>query len=175
MQYVIKDLIGQLIDTLKKDALFQNVQIARHCGEVNIMMFNNPEYWGGLVKKIPFVLIKYNGRIGTPLNTVKSAFIHEVEFGAYVGTKSMKDKELAIEEAEVYLAKIFDLWHGRMFYCQKTWVTEIPSLSGVQITTSGFNQQRSLVEAGGQDERLIMALPELTLFETKYNARLLVS
>jgi hypothetical protein len=175
MQYVIKDLIGQLIDTLKKDSVFQSVQVARHCGEVNIMMFNNPEYWGGLVKKIPFVLIKYNGRMGTPLNTTKTAFMHEVEFGAYVGTKSMKDKESAIEEAEVYLAKIFDLWHGKMFYGTKTWPTGISSLDGVQITTSGFNQHRMLIESGGQDERLIMALPEITLYETKYNARFLVS
>jgi hypothetical protein len=100
--------------------------------------------------------------------------MHELEFTAYVGTKSLKSKEEAIEEAEVYLAKIFDLWHGKMFYSQQTFASVIPILSGVQITTSGFNQQRSLLEAGGQDERLIMALPEITLFETKYNVRLLV-
>jgi hypothetical protein len=175
MQYVMKDLIGQLIDTLKADALFSDVSVARHCGEVNILMFQNPAYWETLTRKIPFVLIKYNGRIGTPVDTSKTIYYHDLEFGAYVGVRSLKDKEDAVEEAEVYLAKIFDLWHGKMFYAQQTWASNISLLSGVQITTSGFNQQRSLVESGGADERLIIALPEMTLYETKYTARLLVS
>jgi len=175
MQYVIKDLIGQLIDTLRTDSVVKQIPtIRRHCGEVNILLFTNPTYWEGLIGKVPFIFVKYNGRTSAPMNTTKTAFLHEVEFSAYVGTKSLKDKESAIEEAEVYLAKIFDLWHGKMFYSQQSFASVIPILSGVQITTSGFNQQRSLLQAGGQDERLIMALPEITLYETKYNARFLV-
>ena len=175
MQYVIKDLIGQLVDTLRTDSVVTQIPtIRRHCGEINRLLFTNPTYWEGLIQKLPFIFVKYNGRTSAPMNTIKTAFLHEVEFSAYVGTKSLKDKESSIEEAEVYLAKIFDLWHGKMFYSTRTYAAEIPILSGVQITTSGFNQQRSLLQAGGQDERLIMALPEITLYETKYNARLLV-
>lgn len=175
MQYVIKDLIGQLIDTLRTDSVVKQIPtIRRHCGEVNILLFTNPTYWEGLIQKVPFIFVKYNGKIGTPVNTLKTVWMHELEFSAYVGTKSLKDKESAIEEAEVYLAKIFDLWHGKMFYSTQSFATQVPVLSGTQITTSGFNQQRSLLEAGGQDELLIMALPEITLYETKYNARFLV-
>jgi len=173
MQYVVKDLIGQLVDTLKADSVFTDVAVARHVGEVNILLFQNPAYWEGMIKKIPFVLVKYNGRIGTPVDTSKTVYYHDLEFSAYVAAKSLKSKEDATEEAEVYLARIFDLWHGRMFYAQQTWASNVPLLGGTQITTSGFNQQRSLVESGGQDERMIMTLPEITLYETKYTARLL--
>jgi hypothetical protein len=99
--------------------------------------------------------------------------VHQLEFGLYVGTKSLKNKDEATEEAEVYLAKIFDLLHGRMYNSQQTFADNIPRLSGIQITTTGFNQIQPLFEAGGQDERLIMALPEITLYETRYTVKLL--
>jgi hypothetical protein len=173
MQYVIKDLIGQMIDTLKKDSLFKGVQVARHSGEVNIFLFNNPAYWEGLIKNLPFVLIKYQGRTAVSRDSEGSEWIHELSFSTYVGTTSTKNKEKATEEAEIYLAKIFDLWHGRVFYSDQTWASSIPVLSGVKITTTEFNQMRSLMEDGGQDERLVMTLPEIVLYETKYNVRLL--
>lgn len=173
MQYIISELIGQMIDTLRTDSLFKGVTVARHSGEVNIFLFNNPAYWEGLTKNIPFVLIKYQGRNAIARDTIGSQWIHELSFSVYVATASTKDKEKATEEAEVYLAKIFDLWHGRMFYSEQTFADNIPILSGKQITTDEFNQQRCLMEDGGQDERLIMTLPEIVLYETKYNVRLL--
>jgi len=175
MQYVIDDLIGQLIYTLKADSAFSSMTVDRHSGEVNILLFTNPAYWEGMLRVAPFVLVKYNGKIGTPVSAIKKVWMHELEFSAYVATKNLGDKNTAAKEAEALLAKIFDLWHGRAFYSTKTLDTNIPLLGGVQITTSGFNQQRVLLEAGGQDERLVMALPEIILYETKYNARLLVS
>jgi hypothetical protein len=176
MQYVIKDLIGQMIDTLQKDSAFADVNVRRHVGEVNILMFQNPAYWSGMIEKIPFVLIKYNGRssVNQP-SARKNVWLHELEFGVYVGTKSMAldNKEEAGVEAEVLLAKIFDLWTGKMFYSTQTFASPITYMSGAQITTSGFNQFRCLEEAGGQCERLIMSLPEVVLYETKYTCRLL--
>jgi hypothetical protein len=174
MRYVIKDLIGQMIDALKADALFagENVTVARHCGEVNILMFDDPAYWEGLVKKIPFVLIRYVGKRGVGDDANKLLRFHEVHFSAYVGTKNEQDKELGVEEAEVYLAKMFDLWHGHMFNSTQTFASVIPKLNGVQITTSGFGQMRSLMEDDGDNERLIVSFPEIVLYETKYNARL---
>lgn len=174
MQYVIKDLMQQLIDSLKIDSVFTSVTVARHVGEVNPLLFTNPAYWEGLVQKIPFVLIRYKGRTATSRDSIGSIWFHELEFGTYVGTKSLRSKEDAVEEADVYLARIFDLWHGRMFYSQQTFASVIPILAGTtQITTTGFNQQRALMEAGGQDERLIMALPEITLYETRYTVKML--
>jgi hypothetical protein len=173
MNYIIKDLIGQMSDTLKADALFNGVTIARHVGEVNILLFQNPAYWEGLVQKIPFVLTRYRGRTLISRSSTGEMCVYELEFDSYIGSKSLRTKDEAVEEAETYMAKIFDLWHGRMFYSQKTYADVIPILTGTQITTAGFNQQRSLMAAGGQDERLVIALPEITLYEIRYTARLI--
>lgn len=172
MRYVIKDLIGQLIDTLKADSSLAAFTIARHCGEVNALMFNNPAYWAGMVKKLPFILIKYQGRTGTMDDSVAQLWYHQLEFSAYVGTQSvaLEGKTESTEAAEVALAKIFDLWHGKMFFSNQT--TPLSVLSGTQITTTEFNQLTPIMESGGQDERLIFTLPEITLYETKYNVSL---
>jgi hypothetical protein len=173
MQYVIKDLIGQIIDTLQAESTFEGVQIARHSGEVNPLMFTNTEWYGGLIKKLPFVFIKYQGRTAISRDSVGSTWIHELTFSLYVGAHSERHRDEATEEAEVYLAKIWDLLHGKKFYSNQTWVGPT-ALSGVKITTSGFNQQTPLLEAGGQDEKLIVTNPDITLYETKYTVRLLV-
>ena len=176
MQYVIKELIAQMVYTLKADSAFDGFTVRRHAGEVNILMFQSPEYWRAMISHVPFVFVKYQGKIGTPMDALKGAWTHEVVFSAYVGTKSLslESGTESAESAETVLAKIFDLWHGRAFYSQQTWASNIPVLSGTQITTSGFKQLRVLQENGGQDERLMIMLPEITIYETQYNARFLV-
>ena len=169
MNYVLKDLIGQIVDTIQQDTLFKDVRVARHTGEVNPLLFTNPTYWEGLTQKIPFVLVRYISRIGST-DSSGSAWLHEIKFGIYVATVSLKSKDEAVEEAETYLAKIFDLLHGAVFYSQQSWAAGTKILSGVQITTSGFCQNQNLFEAQGEDEKLIMALPEITLFESRYTA-----
>ena len=176
MNYIINDLIGQLIDTLKADPIFADpMTVSRHKGEVNLLMFNNPAYWEGLERKLPFVFIRYTGRnaVTGGKDVIGGIWTHELNFSAYVGTKSEKSQDDAMQEAEIYLAAIFDDWHGRVFKSQQTWASNIPVLSGVQIATTGFKQMSPLFEAGGQDERLIFTLPEITIYETKYSTRLL--
>ena len=177
MQYIIGDMIKQMTDTLKADAVFSGMTVRRHAGEVNIMLFRDPAYWRDMLAIAPFVLVKYQGRMATQQDSVGKIWMHELTFSAYVATKSMalKSGVESSEAAEIMLARIFDLWHGKMFLSNRTWASNIPILSGTQITTSDFNQQRALMESGGQDERLIMTLPEITLYETKYNVRMIVS
>ena len=175
MRYVTKDLINQMIDTLKADSMFADVTVKRHAGEVNPLLFTNPIYWQGVIAKIPFVLIKYQGRTAKVENSTRLLYSHVIDFCAYVATKSMELESgvKACEDAEVYLAKIFDLWHGKVFYSQQTWASNFVNLSGVQITTSEFREYTPLSESGGQDEKLIWTLPEITLYETHYNVKVL--
>lgn len=167
-----------MTDTLKADSVFADVNVKRHAGEVNILMFNNPAYWQGLISLLPFVLVKYQGRTGVNVpNTIKTLYQHEVEFKAYVATTStaLESGNEAIASAEILLARIFDLWSGRMFYSTNSFASNILVLNSTnQITTAGFKQFRPLMESGGQDEKLVMMLPEITLYETRYNARLSV-
>ncbi len=175
MRYATKDLINQMIDTLKADAVFADVNVARHTGEVNPLLFSNPVYWQGMIKKIPFVLIKYQGRVSQVLDSRRNLWTHTVDFCAYVATKSgeIESGVKSCEDAEVYLAKIFDLWHGNVFNSQQTWASNFTTLGGVQITTSEFKEFTPLSESGGTDEKLIWTLPEITLYETHYNVKLL--
>ena len=177
MQYVIGDMINQMTATLKDDSVFSGMTVRRHAGEVNIMLFRDPTYWRDMLAVAPFVLVKYQGREAVRGDGDGGIWYHTLTFSAYVATRSeaLKSGIESSEAAEILLAKMFDLWHGKMFLSNQTWAPGIPILSGTQITTTGFNQQQPLFESGGQDERLIMALPEITLYETKYNVRMVVS
>lgn len=173
MNYVTSDLMNQMLDTLRANDLFKGVTVARHSGEVNILMFTNPAYHEGLIKKLPFVLLKYAGREAIKRDSPLNLWEHDITFTAYVGAKSLKLKDDATEECETYLAKIFDLWNTKYFYSQQSWATGAGILSGTQITTTGFRQLSPLMEAGGQDETVIVTLPEITLYQTSYKVRML--
>lgn len=175
MRYATKDLMNQMIVTLQADSVFSGVTVKRHAGEVNPLLFTNPVYWRGVISKIPFVFVKYQGRTAKVENSTRLLYSHLVDFCVYVATKSMalESGVESCEEAETYLARIFDLWHGKVFNSQNTWAANFVPLAGTQITTAEFREFTPLSESGGTDEKLLWTMPEITVYETHYNVKVL--
>jgi hypothetical protein len=181
MRYKISEIEDQIIATLKADSTLSTVQkIDTYAGQVAAQMFLNPEYMQGFVKLLPFILVSYQGRTSQKIDRDASGnvYIHTLTFRIFAGTTSLRSTKEAARGAYDLLASIFDGLHGKILKSTPQTLGGIASdttriLSGTAITTSEFNPQSPLFEAGGQDESIVVNLPGIVVYKSDFTIRVM--
>lgn len=147
-----------------------------YAGDLNATNFMIPQFMEGLVRRLPFIYVQYQGRVSGPkdANSIKSLYEHTLTFQLYVGAKSLRKGQEAARGAYTMLANVYDRLHGRMPLMASGQVNPgLARLEGIPITVSQFNPPTPLMETGGTDERLVINLPEIKVYSTSYKIRLI--
>lgn len=175
MRYKVSDIEDQIIATLRADTTnFANVMIDTYAGQINPRMFIDPEYMQGFTKLLPFALVSYKGRTGAAdRDSSGQTYIHTLIFRLFVGAQSARSTQEAVRNSYDMLAGVFDDLHGKVPKMSSQKLSTLTALSGTPITTSEFNPMSPLLEAGGQDETLVINLPGIVVYQTDYSIRLL--
>lgn len=176
MRYSVADIEDQIIATLKADTtnFGHDVLCDTFAGQVNPQMFFNPEYMQGFVKLLPFALVSYQGRTSgkTDRDSSGKTYIHTLKFTIYVGAQSRRATQESSRSCYTMNAAVYDDLHGKVPACTPQQLPGYTAMSGKPITTSGFNPQGPLAQAGGQDERLIVNLPGIVVYGSDFQIRL---
>ena len=53
-------------------------------------------------------------------------------------------------------------------YFRTKWIKSLPKLTGVEITSASFNGSFPFVEGASEDEKLIVNLPSIVVYQTDY-------
>jgi Domain of unknown function (DUF1834) len=177
MRYNVQDLEDQIIATLKADTTnFQGVLVDTYAGQINAQMFVKTELMQGFIRLLPFALVSYQGRTSGAKDTssIHDLYIHTLRFRIFCGTQSTRSTKEAARGAYQLLGAVYDDIHGHVPLSNPQKIPGITSiLSGPVITTTGFNPQSPLMEAGGTDEGLIINIPKIVVYQTDFIIRLL--
>ena len=175
MNYYIPDIESQIISTLRANSNLDNVDtIATHAGEINAQLFLDPQYWEGLIPKLPFIYIRYAGRTAFRIDDMSLAWRHQIQFQLYVGASSLRTRQESQQSCYSMLGSIFDALAGYWPYSTaQVFPAGVQVLSGTQITTANFEALTPMEEAGGQDEKLLIQLPKVSVYSTSYNLTLI--
>ncbi len=175
MRYNVSDIEDQIMATLKADGSLAGVQIQTHAGEISVRTFTEPSLLEGFIALLPFIFVQYQGRVGGESlkgfkpTSDKTVYFHEIRFRLYVGAESLRATQEAQRlSAYPMLAAIYDDLHGKLPYADIVANYPNAKLSGAKITTTGFNPGTPLMEAGGADEKLVVILPHLVVYQTDY-------
>lgn len=173
MNYNISDIEDQIVSTLKANSDLDGADVRTHAGDINVNLVLHPEYWEGLIPRLPFVYLRYQGRTGRMVDDIGLAWEHILQFQLYVGASSLRSKQESQRSCYSMLASIFDSIAG---YWPYSTAQVLPSgmqvLSGTQITVANFQALTPLREVGGQDEKLIIELPKIAVYSTSYDIML---
>lgn len=173
MNYKIEDIEDQLIATLKADVnLYPSCTIDVHAGDAIAQMFSNAALMEGIIAKLPFILVQYQGKQTTEMDESASLYKHALKFRFYVGTESLRRTKESQRSAYALLRSIYDDIHGRIPNASATAGSPLPKFTGVQIADAAFNGWAPTIEAGGSDERLIVNLPRIVVYQTDYTLEL---
>jgi phage gp37-like protein len=186
MLYNVEDIEDQIIATLKASTFLNSINclVDTHAGEVSPQTFLNVTLMEGLIAKVPFVLIQYQGRSGTPERDAPgSVYIHTLNFRMFVAAKSLRRTQ-ETQRAYCYpmLRAVYGALHGRVPLMDPAIQTQRISqawgfLQGSAsapngITSVGFNPQSPLLAKGGTDERLLVNINGLCVYQTDYVIRI---
>lgn len=176
MKYHVEDIEDQIIATLKADVIgLSGVTIRTHAGEVNIRTFQDAAMMQGFVNTLPFIFVQYQGKEPVIRDSPAAMYVMRLTFRLFTGAKSLRIKEQAQRSAYAMLRSEYDDLHGRAPLSTPQMLAGIQGLtgllSGVSITTAGFNPQSPLM-LGGADEKLIVNLPEICVYSSDYTIRL---
>lgn len=171
MRYELEDIETQLISTLQADAGLASVHVRTHAGEVTALTFLDPKEQEGFVHILPFVFVQYQGKstAQSDKNSTALIYYHTLRFRFFVGAQTLSDKRGGQLTAYAMLRAVYDALHGK--WANGNAQTRSPLLSGTQITTSGFNPLSPMLEAGGEDERLVVNLPTICVYQTDYTVK----
>lgn len=172
MRYNVEDIEDQLIATLKQAAGLEGVTVDTQVSDIDPRVFQIPEYMEGFVRLLPFVLIRYQGRTAEERDAMAQYYTHSVKFRLYVGAQSLRVKKEGQRSAYAMLRSVYDAVHG-YWPLGSTVVSTLPRLAGESIKVAGFSAQSPMLEAGGQDEMLIVNLPSIVVYQTDYRIRLM--
>lgn len=146
-----------------------------YAGDLSSNLFMLPEFQEGLIKRLPFVFVQYLGRTTAAKDHTSSLqyYEHILTFRLYVGAKSLRTGQEAARGAYDLLAIVYDRLHGKVPYMSSGQVfPNLPALEGVPITTSQFNPLTVLAETGGADEKLVVNLPSIKVYQTDFRLKL---
>lgn len=173
MTYSISDIEDQIIATLQAE-FGSGFKIDTHAGEINARMFLDAQYMEGVIKMLPFILVKYNGRslVEKP-SSMRDYYEHKLQWTVYVGAESLRNKQESARSAYTYIGKVFDCLHGKFPKATGQHITtDANYLEGTQITTQGFQSISPLEEVEGQNERLVVDLPRIAVYSLFYEITL---
>ena len=170
MLYKVEDIEDQLIATLKADSDLSAVRctVATHAGEVNPRMFLDASLLEGFITQLPFIFIQYQGKRVTERSATARVYVHNLRFRFYVGCQSLRAKKEGQRSAYAMLRSVYDDVHGKIPYASATSGSPLPKLTGVEITSASFNGSFPFVEGASEDEKLIVNLPSIVVYQTDY-------
>ena len=170
MDYAVENIEDQLIATLQANANLSGVDVRTHAGQISVQMFLDPQYVEGLIPRLPFVYLRYKGRTATMRDSVGKLWAHELQWEFYVAAQSLRQTQESQRYCYGMLRGIFDSIHGKWVN-----VSNLPSIltplggTPINLTTyPNFKSISSFLEVGGQDEKLIMQLPRISVYSTTY-------
>lgn len=187
MHYNIDEIEDQLIATVKADPyiISLNALVDTNAGDISTLTFLNPAELEGLIPRTPFVLIQYQGVIDSRQHSSShDIYINTIAFRFYVGAQSMRrTKESQRSYAYPMLRGIYDAIHGKVPLMDAS--VQSQQLSGIDnyltaspdlpngIATVGFNPITGFQKRGGQDERLMVNMKRLVVYQTDYKIMML--
>lgn len=173
MRYNLEDIEDQILATLSASSGLSGVVIKTHAGEVNMNLFLDPQYYEGVISLIPFVFIRYAGRVANAIDDLKTEWKHELKFQLYIATSSLRSRKESQRNAYALIRACYDALIGRWPNSTAQTLSGLSLLSGSQITTTNFSCYSPMNEDGGQDERLIIETPKLVLYSSMWTISVL--
>jgi hypothetical protein len=176
MRYKVSAIEDQIIETIKADTTnFSGLKmINTYAGQISAQNFLNPEYAQGFIKLLPFCLVAYQGRVGLKSDRDSSGkiYIHTLTFRIYTGATSLRMYQDAVRNCYDMLAALYDDLHGKVPKSTPQCLSAYTTLDGTAITTSEFTALSPLYETGGTDEKLVVNLPGIVVYQSDFNIRL---
>ena len=167
MDYSIQDIEDQILATLDASSDLSGVPSSTHAGQINIQMFIDPKYYEGLLPRLPCIFVRYKGRTATMRDGIGKIWAHELQWEFYVCSQSLRATKESQRDCYTMLGAIFDAIAGK--WCKATTVSsQLLQLNGTQIANAYFREMSSFLEVGGQDEKLIIQLPVISVYSTSY-------
>ncbi len=147
-----------------------------HAGEISSTTFMIPELMEGFVRRIPLILVQYQGRTTGKgdSDSTASIYTHTLIFRLYAGAESLRSGQEAARGAYDLLEIVYDRLHGRIPLMASNQVNpNMPLLEGVPISTSEFNPLSPLMETGGADEKLVVNLPDIKVYQSDFKIKVI--
>jgi hypothetical protein len=172
MRYKTEEIEDQLVATLQADKTgFDQVTVRTHAGEVNVRTFLDASALEGFVSILPFALIQYQGRrsLSDYRDSPAIGYVYELTFRIYIGAKSLRAKQEAQRSAYEMLRAVWDDISGHVIKSSpQTLGSYANVLDGDAVTSSGFNPQSPFYQLGGADEKLIVNLPQIVVYQSDW-------
>ena len=169
MRYKVAELEDQIIATLKADTTnFGGVNVNTFAGQVNPMMFSNPEYMQGFLDLLPFALVSYQGRTARARDSSGKVYLHTVTFRIFVGAMSARTIKEAARSCYDMLAAVYDDLHGKVPRMTTQKLPTYTELSGNVLTSVEATPQGPLAETQGTDEQLVISIPQIVVYRSDY-------
>jgi len=172
MRYDLSLMEAQIIATLQANSGLTGVYVDTHAGQITALYFQDPILKEGLIKRIPFVFVQYQGKRKTQEDSTRSLTIHELTFRFFTGAQSLRKTRESQTSCYGLLSSIYDALHGKAFkYTGNNYTYS--QMSGTSMTTSEFNQQEPMMESDTVIEQLIVNLPDIAVYQTDYICKVL--
>ena len=173
VNYRVEDIEDQIIATLQLDDALNTVDIRTHAGEINAGTFLNEITIEEIRQSIPFILIQYQGREWMNADETRQVNRFRLKYRIYVGASSMRTKQEGQRSAYGILGAIYDDIQGSVPYSVPQKLEGITGvtgkiLAGIAITDVDFSPMTVLRIAPGQDERIMVNMPDLVVYSTDY-------
>jgi hypothetical protein len=176
MRYRVQDIEDQILETVRADSTnFSGLKMVNtYAGQISAQNFLDPSYEQGFVNLLPFCLVSYQGRVSQKSDRDSSGltYIHTLTFRIYVGATSLRMYQDAVRNCYDMLAALYDDLHGKVPKSTPQCLPAYTTLDGTAITTSEFTAISPLYESGGTDERLVVNLPRIVVYQSDYSIRL---
>jgi len=174
MRYGLAEIEDQLIATLQAEASLVGINnIKSHASDVNRLTFVDPAMGEGYVSLLPFIFVQYQGRSSSANADMRDSsgtlYSHRLYFRFYVGAQCLRNAQEGQRSAYDMLAGVFDALHGKIPNCTAFAYDGFTKLSGPEITRPEAHPITPLIEADGTDEKLIVNLPSIVVYQTDYH------
>lgn len=173
MNYDLGQIEDQLLATIRAESSLKGIgNIRTHTGEISMQTFLDPAMMEGFVNQLPFIFMQYQGRALRERDNVAKTIVFRLSWRFYIGAKSLRTKDEAQKASYAMLASVYDAIHGKVPLTspQKLsgWGEQTGFLTGVAITNADFNPMTGFIPADGLNERLIVNLPTIVVYQTDY-------
>ena len=176
MRYNIENIEDQIVATLQSAFTVlgsQTVNVATHAGDLNPLVFSDPQLLEGVLPRLPFCFVQYQGKTAEMRSSDGTLYEHKLKFRIYVGASSLRTKQESQRSAYSMLRSVYDALHGKWPYYTGAPSTQTGgnALSGTIIAS--LTPMSCLLEAGGRDEMLIVNLPKIVVYQSDYTIDLI--
>jgi hypothetical protein len=174
MNYSLAEIEDQVLATLALEFTpGSKMHIATSAGEISARMFLDTEYMEGVIRLLPFCLLRYQGRQTKNRDSVGLINEHELQWQIYVGAESLRNKQEPQRSAYSFLANVYDALHGKWPLSSQPLASNLPKLDGTTMTDGQFKALSPFLEVEGPAERLVVDLPRIAVYSTFFKLTVL--